>query len=75
MTTSDTIAGRDLETLRLAVTGDVFASGDVGYDQARQAWNLAIDERPTVVVMAESALDHPGRGFRKIAWTVLDLNQ
>src|SRR6516165_7219420 len=57
MTISDTIADRDLETLRLAVTGEVFASGETGYDQARQAWNLAIDERPAVVVMSESALD------------------
>jgi len=57
MTTSDTIAGRDLETLRAALTGEVFALGDVGYDQARQAWNLATDERPAVVVMAESAAD------------------
>jgi FAD/FMN-containing dehydrogenase len=57
MTTSDTIAARDLETLRAAVTGKIFTPGDAGYDQARQAWNLAIDERPAVVVMAESAAD------------------
>src|SRR6516225_3725696 len=57
MTTSDTIVGRDREALRAAVTGEVFAPGDAGYDQARQAWNLAIDERPAVVVMAESAAD------------------
>ena len=56
MTLSDTIAARDLETLRTAVTGGIFALGD-GYDQARQAWNLATDERPAVVVMAESAAD------------------
>src|SRR6516162_8532527 len=57
MTTSDTIVGRDREALRAAVTGEVFAPGDAGYDQARQAWNLARDERPTIVVMAESAAD------------------
>ena len=57
MTLSDTIAARDLETLRTAVTGGIFALGDAGYDQARQAWNLATDERPAVVVMAESAAD------------------
>jgi FAD binding domain len=57
MTTSDAIAGRDLKTLRTAVTGDVFAPGDHGYDEARQAWNLTTDERPAVVVMAESAAD------------------
>ena len=57
MTTSDAIAGRDLETLRTAITGDVFTPADHGYDQARQAWNLTADERPAVVVMAESAAD------------------
>jgi len=57
MTTSDTVAARNLETLRAAVTGEVFTPGDVGYDQARQAWNLAADERPAVVVSAESAAD------------------
>ena len=57
MTISDTIAGRDLEMLRAAVTGGIFGVGDAGYDQARQAWNLAIDERPAIVVMAESAAD------------------
>ena len=57
MTTSNAIAGRDLETLRTAVTGDVFAPGDHGYDEARQAWNLATDERPAVVVVAGSAAD------------------
>src|SRR5262249_56064401 len=53
MTTSDTVAARNLETLRAAVTGEVFTPGDVGYDQARQAWNLAADERPAVVVSAD----------------------
>ena len=57
MTISNAIAGRDLETLRTAVAGDVFTPGEVGYDQARQAWNLTTDQRPAVVVMAESADD------------------
>ena len=57
MTISDTIAGRHLQTLRAAVTGGVFTPGEAGYDQARQAWNLAADERPAVVVTAESATD------------------
>jgi hypothetical protein len=37
-TTSNIVAGRDLGPLRTAVTGDVFAPGDHGYDQARRAW-------------------------------------
>ena len=57
MTTTNAIAGRDLETLRTAITGDVFTPSEVGYDEARQAWNLTTDERPAVVVMAGSAAD------------------
>jgi FAD/FMN-containing dehydrogenase len=56
MTTSNPMAGRGLETLRTATNGDVFVPGD-RYDEARLAWNLATDERPAVVVVAESAAD------------------
>jgi len=31
--------------------------GEAGYDEARQAWNLGVDQRPAVVVIAESADD------------------
>src|ERR1700731_4904033 len=41
MTTSNPIAGRDLRTLRTATTGDVFAPGDHGYDEARGAGSAA----------------------------------
>jgi FAD/FMN-containing dehydrogenase len=47
----------DLEALRAAIAGQVSVPGEVSYDQARQAWNLAVDERPYVVVVAESASD------------------
>jgi hypothetical protein len=57
MNIKDTIAGRDLEALRAAIAGQVFVPGQAGYDQARQAWNLAVDERPSVVVVAGSAAD------------------
>src|SRR5580693_1976885 len=57
MTTSNPTADRDLKTLRTATTGDVFIRGDHGYDEARRAWNLTTDERPPVVVVAESAAD------------------
>jgi FAD binding domain len=46
-----------MEDLRAAIAGQVFVPGDAGYDQARMAWNLAVDERPAVVVSAESAAD------------------
>jgi hypothetical protein len=55
MNIKDTNAGRDLEALRAAIAGQVFVPGQAGYDQARQAWNLAVDERPSVVVAAGSA--------------------
>ena len=37
--------------------GAVLRPGDEGYDAARAAWNLNADQRPAVVVMAESAAD------------------
>ena len=57
MTIKNTIADRDLEALRAAIAGKVVVAGQAGYDQARQAWNLAVDERPGVVVVAGSAAD------------------
>src|SRR5215472_124121 len=57
MNTSNAIADRAAEALRAAIAGDVFIPGDYGYDQARRAWNLATDQRPSVVVFAESATD------------------
>ena len=50
-------ADHDLEALRAAIAGQVSVPGQSGYDQARQAWNLAVDEHPSVVVVAESASD------------------
>ena len=57
MNVKGTSAGRDLEALRVAIAGQVFVPGQAGYDQARQAWNLAVDQRPAVVVEAGSAAD------------------
>jgi len=50
------MAGRDLQAPRAAIAGQVFVPGQAGYDQARQAWNLAVDTRPAVVVTAGSAV-------------------
>src|SRR3954468_7096556 len=44
---------RELPALR----GEVVGPQDAGYDQARQAWNLAADQRPAFVVFPESAED------------------
>jgi hypothetical protein len=57
MNTPTAITRRTTDTLRAAIHGEVFVPGDLGYDQARQAWNLTTDQRPSVVVLAESAAD------------------
>jgi FAD/FMN-containing dehydrogenase len=57
MTTIDTISPSGLDTLRAMVAGEVFAPGDQGYDEARRPWDLAADQRPAVVVFAESVVD------------------
>ena len=57
MNIENTNADSDLEALRAAVAGQVFAQGQAGYDQARQPWNLTVEQRPSVVVAAESVSD------------------
>ena len=61
MNTTDITAGRGLEALRAAIAGQVLVPGEAGYDQARQAWNLAVDTRPAVVVAADVAPGVPVR--------------
>ena len=57
MSTPIAVAGLGAYALRAAVAGEVFVPGDNGYDQARRAWNLAVDQQPSAVVFAESAAD------------------
>jgi FAD/FMN-containing dehydrogenase len=57
MNTPSTAALRTTQTLKAAIAGQVFVRGEAGYDQARRAWNLAMDQRPAVVVAAGSAAD------------------
>jgi FAD/FMN-containing dehydrogenase len=52
MTRTDRIA-----QLRTEMTGQVITPGDDGYDDARRVWNAAIDSRPAVIAMCESAAD------------------
>jgi FAD/FMN-containing dehydrogenase len=47
----------DLRALGAALSGDVVLPDDEGWDPARQAWNLAVDQQPMAVVYPESADD------------------
>lgn len=57
-----------------SLDGKVVLPGDERFDQARRAWNLAVDQRPAAVVFPESAADvaavvgyAAGRGLRVAA--------
>jgi hypothetical protein len=54
MNTQVAITHRTTETVPAAIAGHVSVPGEVGYDQARQAWNLASGRRPSAAVSAES---------------------
>ena len=47
----------DLRTLADQLAGDIVLPGDAPWNAARQAWNLAVDQRPVAVVYPESADD------------------
>ena len=47
----------DVSSLRAGLVGDVFVPGDAKWDEARQAWNLAVDQRPAAVALPETAED------------------
>src|SRR5918999_4927250 len=52
-----TNASLDLAQLRSTLAGPLLGPGDEGFDAARQAWNLAADQRPAAVAHATSADD------------------
>ncbi len=43
--------------LRTRIHGQVITPDNPKYDQARQAWNLAVDQRPAVIVIPADAAD------------------
>jgi hypothetical protein len=43
--------------LQERIQGQVITPTDPGYDEARKAWNLNVDQHPAVIVLAESAED------------------
>ncbi len=56
-TTRSISANVSLEKLQSRIQGAVFVPGDMGYDDARKAWNLTVDHRPSVLVIARSTSD------------------
>jgi FAD/FMN-containing dehydrogenase len=57
MASMATAAGGDPRRLGEALAGDVVLPGDDGWDEARRAWNLSVEQRPVAVVLPESADD------------------
>ena len=49
--------GIDPSSLRDRMSGRVSAPGDLDWDEARQAWNLAVDQRPAAVAIPHSTDD------------------
>jgi len=47
----------DTRPLRSGFAGEVIAPGEAGWDAARQAFNLAVDQRPALVAVAQDARD------------------
>jgi hypothetical protein len=47
----------DVEALRARLEGAVYGPSDAGWDQARQAWNLAVDQRPAAVAFPVTDAD------------------
>ena len=41
----------DVEALRARLYGEVYGPDDDGWDEARRAWNLAVDQRPAAVAI------------------------
>ena len=50
-------SGADIRALRARMAGQVVLPDDPGWDGARQAWNLAVDQRPFAVALVDSADD------------------
>jgi hypothetical protein len=49
--------GIDPSSLRDRMSGRVSAPGDIDWNEARQAWNVAVDQRPAAVAIPHSADD------------------
>lgn len=47
----------ELAGLRSCLSGQALAPGDAGYETARQAWNLVVDQHPALIIVADSTED------------------
>jgi FAD/FMN-containing dehydrogenase len=47
----------DLTALRALIDGELYTPEDDGWDEARRAWNLAVDQWPTAVAVPATAKD------------------
>jgi FAD/FMN-containing dehydrogenase len=47
----------DVEALRSRLDGEIVLPGEEAWDEARQAWNLAVDQRPAMVALPRTAED------------------
>src|SRR3954452_8006152 len=56
-TIADQTFDLDAEGLRDIISGDVYTPQDAEWDEARLAWNLAVDQRPALVALVECAED------------------
>jgi len=54
---STTTTALDFSQLRQRLMGAVTVPGDAAWDTARQAWNLAVDQRPVAVAEPETVAD------------------
>jgi FAD/FMN-containing dehydrogenase len=50
-------ASGEVRALRERLEGGFVVPSDPGWDEARQAWNLAVEQRPAAVALPESAAD------------------
>jgi FAD/FMN-containing dehydrogenase len=51
------MTAENVRALRARMTGRIVVPDDEDWDAARQAWNLAVDQRPAAVALPESADD------------------
>lgn len=51
------VDGTWVAALRSMVVGEVLVPGEEGYDAERTGWNLLVEHRPAVIVVAAGAED------------------